>query len=87
MGGLSQNLRLFRTTVFAFLVSALTGSMLAQTSAGTNTIIEIGEAGSGLLQAPDVNFYSYSLTTSRTPCVGSSSPECSFIYQITPGAV
>jgi hypothetical protein len=30
MGGLSQNLRLLRTTVFALLVSALTGSMLDQ---------------------------------------------------------
>ena len=28
MGGLSQNLRLLRTIVFAFLASAITGSML-----------------------------------------------------------
>ena len=85
MCGLPQNLRALRMFIFASLVLALTGSMPAQTSAGTNTIIEIGDAGAGLLQAPDGNFYSYTVQGNDPTCSGSSSPECSVIYQITPG--
>ncbi|MBB5343319.1 choice-of-anchor tandem repeat GloVer-containing protein [Tunturibacter empetritectus] len=59
--------------------------MPAQTSAGTNTIIEIGDAGAGLLQAPDGNFYSYTVQGNQPTCPGSSSSDCSNIYQITPG--
>jgi len=79
------NLPVFKMFAFVSLVLVFTGSMPAQTSAGTNTIIEIGDAGAGLLQAPDGNFYSYTVQGNQPTCPGSSSPQCSNIYQITPG--
>ena len=78
------NLPMLKMIAFASLVLTFSGSMPAQTSAGTNTIIEIGDAGAGLLQAPDGNFYSYTVQGNQPTCTGSSSPDCSNIYKITP---
>jgi uncharacterized repeat protein (TIGR03803 family) len=80
---LSRVLCALRWVVFAGLAPAFTVAMLAQTITATNTTIEIGGGGVGLLQAPDGNFYSPS-TPNLQPCIGNTSMYCGYIYKVTP---